>query len=368
MPTRPATTFILFTLCLLGCPAFAAPPSVTEAADRAISLLKVRGVAGEVAIAQRQGPIEDRVVGLANREQKTPHRRGQTWLWASVTKQVSATLVLQQVRKGSMALDAPISLYLQDFSGSRDLTIRSLLQHQTDLPNPDETPVDKDGVPAFYLGAATGDANRSAAGGYCAGRGHSNPDRKFRYNNCDYLVLGAALEQVSGMDFGNIIETKLNRGLGLSSVGLAGPDATDVRGYDGSKPYPPINPVTFGASGAMKGSVADLVRFDIALLGESVLESPQKTLAWKGDPALGYEGLGVWAFQANLHGCSGVVDLVERRGDIGGIQVRNVIAPGLGRAMAVFTNDAAIDFGEIWQGQGLTYDLLSAVLCNDAAG
>jgi hypothetical protein len=54
---------------------------------------------------------------------------------------------------------------------------------------------------------------------------------------------------------------------------------------------------------------------------------------------------------------------VERRGDLGGIQVRNILAPGLGRAMAVFTNDATVDFGEIWQGQGLTYDLLSAALC-----
>jgi len=116
----------------------------------------------------------------------------------------------------------------------------------------------------------------------------------------------------------------------------------------------------------MQGSAADMVRFDRALMGEALLKAPEKTLAWTGDPALGYMALGVWAFPAELRGCSGPVDLVERRGDLGGIQVRNILAPGLGRAITVFTNDATVDFGEIWQGQGLTYDLLSAALCETA--
>ena len=71
----------------------------------------------------------------------------------------------------------------------------------------------------------------------------------------------------------------------------------------------------------------------------------------------------MWSFPARLAGCAAPVALVERRGDVGGIQVRNVIAPDLGRSIAIFTNDDAVDFGEVWQGRGLSYDLLSAAFC-----
>ncbi|OYU69306.1 MAG: hypothetical protein CFE28_04375 [Alphaproteobacteria bacterium PA2] len=209
----------------------------------------------------------------------------------------------------------------------------------------------------------TDKTDQMAAKGFCSGPGKTNPNREFCYNNCDYLVLGAALEAVTGQDFETLVKQKLNQGLGLKSVGLAKPDAPKVKGYDGAKPYPRIYASTFGASAAMQGSAADMVRFDRALLGDTLLKAQEKALAWTGDPTLGYEALGVWAFQAELRGCSGPVDLVERRGDLGGIQVRNILAPGQGRALAVFTNDATVDFGEIWQGQGLTYELLSAAFC-----
>jgi len=181
---------LLLSASLLASSASAAPPTLAKAADKAISILATKGVAGEVAMADMQGSVEDRVTGLANRENRTPHKVGQTWLWASVTKQVAATFVLQQVGQGKMALDAPISAYLKDFSGNRTLTLKDLLQHRTDLPNPWEAPLKSDGVPAFYLNAETGRVDQMAARGFCGGPGKANPNREFRYNNCDYLVLG----------------------------------------------------------------------------------------------------------------------------------------------------------------------------------
>jgi hypothetical protein len=84
---------------------------------------------------------------------------------------------------------------------------------------------------------------------------------------------------------------------------------------------------------------------------------------WRGEPKLGYAALGAWSFPSTLRGCAGPVRLVERRGAIGGVQVRNVIAPEKGRVLIVFTNDEGVDFGEVWQGKGLSHDLLSAALC-----
>jgi len=55
--------------------------------------------------------------------------------------------------------------------------------------------------------------------------------------------------------------------------------------------------------------------------------------------------------------------IIERRGSIGGVQVRNFILPEPEIAVALFTDQAEFDFGEIWQGAGFSYDMLSLAAC-----
>lgn len=43
-----------------------------------------------------------------------------------------------------------------------------------------------------------------------------------------------------------------------------------------------------------------------------------------------------------------------------------MIAPALGRALIVFTNQGDVEFGEIWQGKGLSHAVPSAALCPGA--
>ena len=59
--------------------------------------------------------------------------------------------------------------------------------------------------------------------------------------------------------------------------------------------------------------------------------------------------------------------IIERRGAIGGVQVRNFIMPELGIAMALFGDQAEFDFGEVWQGKGFSYDMLSLAVCPQGA-
>ena len=53
----------------------------------------------------------------------------------------------------------------------------------------------------------------------------------------------------------------------------------------------------------------------------------------------------------------------ERLGAVGNVQVRNLIAPERGIALVAFAASTVPDFGEPWQGKGLTWELLSAALC-----
>ena len=364
-------TGIAASLAILGSAASAsAMPALTVAQQRVMQIARAAQLSGEIAMADQRGAIVDEALGLADREDHRAHHRGARWLWASVTKQVTAVLIMQQVEAGTLSLDGTIRTYLPGFAGAGGdtVTVRQVLQHLSGMPNPDDTPPYAAGVPEFYrqTGALIGNTPRMA--GFCSGKSKADTGTQFAYNNCDYLVLGAMLEHVTGKSFAALVAEKIAMPLGLASLKLA-PDGAPrgsgaAIGYTtAARRYPAINVATFGAAGALTGTARDLIAFDRALLAGALLTPESRTVLWQGNPKLGYEALGAWSFPARLDGCDAPVALVERRGDVGGIQVRNIIAPLTGRSIAIFTNDDTVDFGEVWQARGLAYDVLSAAFC-----
>lgn len=350
---------LVFVVILVSASAARGAPH--PALEAAVDAAAAKGFAGEVAVTDRASTVYDRAVSAPG----DPHSPGETWRWASVTKQITATLVLQEVAAGRLGLDDTLSARLPAFKGTTagEITVRMLLQHTSGLPNPDETPAaGAKAFPAFYLRAGM----RGDAFEYCAGKPRAAPGGRFSYNNCDFIVLGALLERITGEPYGRIVHERIAAPLQLKTLGLAedGVEPATVRGrLDDTTPEPAFHLATFGASGALYGDAADLLAFDRALLEGRLLDAAATRLAWTGDPKLGYVALGAWAFPAPLKGCSGAVKLVERRGEIGGIEVRNLIAPELGRALVLFADRSDLDFGEIWQGKGMSYDLASAAFC-----
>jgi D-alanyl-D-alanine carboxypeptidase len=60
------------------------------------------------------------------------------WRWASVTKQVVAVLIMEEVARGTIDLTAPVSRYLPKFGSANadSVSVEQLLRHQSGLPNP----------------------------------------------------------------------------------------------------------------------------------------------------------------------------------------------------------------------------------------
>ena len=327
---------------------------------------------GVIVVGSGDNIVYAKASGFANREKKIAHDVAEIWRWASVSKQVAAVLTMQQIEHNALSLDTAVSTVLPKFDGpnASTITVRDLLRHTSGLPNPDDSaPVDKSlgAMPSFY--AAPIDPLEGAvpaAISYCAGV-PKGARGIFSYNNCDTLILQAILENITRKSFAHLVVEQISEPLRLRSLSLAGANfvsADAPLGYlEDGKREPEFNLATFGAAGAMTGTAADLWLFDRALMNRQLLNESSLAALWKGDPSLGYVALGAWSFPAKLNGCDGAVRLIERRGEIGGIQVRNLIAPSRHAALIVFSNTATTEFGEIWQGKGFSYDLASAAFC-----
>lgn len=341
---------------LLALAAAAAPPAAEQAAAaRVARAAEASGIVGEV------------LVGFPTWHASTcrPAKTScgdDLWRRASVTKQVVAVLVMQEVASGRIDLDAPVSRYLPTFrsANAATATVRQLLRHQAGLPNPDATP-DAGGFPSYYTAAFAG--SRDPRTGYCAGPVSGPPGGAWTYNNCDYIVAGALLEAVTGRPWQTLVAERIARPLGLRTLGAFPTRRRTVTATIDGKPELAIRVETFGAAAGLYGSAADLYRLDRALMAGRLLAPAQRDAMWAGDPKLGYMGLGQWAFSARLKGCAAPIRIVERRGEIGGVGVRNFILPDLDRVVIAFTNRGGFDFGEVWQGRGPSFDLLSAAAC-----
>lgn len=287
------------------------------------------------------------------------------WRWASVTKQVVGVLVMQEVERGHIDLDAPALRYLPGVAipGGDAVTVRRLLNHTSGLFDPEDGPKDKDGIPLTYLRSSPPPA--AGLDPQCLKPSGRAPAAGFHYNNCDYVVLGSLLEMVTGKPFATLITERIATPLKLKSLRVLKPgDRDDVTGTDAKGATDAaIDPGRFGPAANLAGTVEDLLAFDRALLTGTLLGKAATAEMWQGDPKLGYAALGVWSYPVKPKGCTVAQHIVERRGEVGNVQVRNLIAPERGIAVVAFTATSTTDFGEPWQGKGLTFDLLSAVLC-----
>ena len=289
---------------------------------------------------------------------------GLTWRWASVTKQMIAILVMQQVESGAIDLDAPVSTYLPDFASpnSHTATIRHLLQHRAGLPNPDSTDANENGIPAFYRKDFAG--SRDPVTGYCAGPVTGEPGGEWAYNNCDYMVLGDVLERVTGLGWDALFMRDIAEPLGLEYVGAYPGEKYTRWGFIGEEREQQSDLSVYGASAGLYGAVDDLVAINTALMRGDLLGKDALAEMWNGDPALGYMALGQWSFAVPLAGCEAPVRIIERRGAIGAVEVRNFILPEKEISVVAFSQRAPFDFGEIWTGSGFSHDLLSSAACS----
>lgn len=328
---------------------------------------------GVVLVGRGDKLVYERAIGWADRSRQLPHRVDDDWRWASVSKQVAAVLAMQSVEQGRLSLDARLDKLLPEFASPQaaSITLRQLLQHTSGLPNPDDSPPIGSGeqaVPSFYAAKFSDEAGAMrAALAYCSGPPRAAAGVGFSYNNCDTWVLQAVLERAEGVPYAKLLARQVATPLGLPGLVMAAPGGPSHSGpvayMEDGQVEPFYNLASFGAGGALIGKPEELWRIDRALMQGQLLGAQALKTLWQGEPRLGYVALGVWSFPARLPGCAEPLNLVERRGQIGGVQVRNLMAPALRGALIVFSNTAATEFGEIWQGRGLAHELAGAAFC-----
>jgi CubicO group peptidase (beta-lactamase class C family) len=366
---KPCVAFLLSALALASCAkSRLIPPApksyYVDGAPMSAALQTAPDFSGVVMVGEKGETLFATAQGIADREANRSLSLYDSWRWASITKMIAAIIVLQEVEKGRLQLDRTLAEQAPEFAGepAGKATLRQLLQHMSGIANPDRGATDAAGVPLPF---SADKSVRQDAREACAAPAEAAPGARFDYNNCDYLVLGRLLEAKTGKSFRALFEDRIAAPAGMRGADmLPGRCEESVKGYEtANNPEPPVNLAAYGAAGALCGPPRALQAFASAAMAGILIGPPMRAEMRKSDPALGYAGLGVWSYESPLEGCARPVSLVERRGAIGGVETRLVLAPSIDRSLVIFSNRADVPLGDLNAGEGLAFALASAAFC-----
>jgi len=276
---------------------------------------------GSVLIAQHGQIVYARGFGEADIGTHAPNTPQTKFDIASITKQFTATLVLQQVEEGRIRLDATVSDYLPWYrsdTGKR-MTIEQLLHHTSGLP-PDFD------APAFNATptGATHFEPQDFVGKFCQANLTAEPGAKWQYSNCGYNILGLILERVTGVSYSELLRKKILEPAGMHDSGLDRnglPLSNRALGYERHlgpiyTPGPYLDLAHIFSAGAMYSTVEDLFRWNQALSSDTLFSKQIRDQIFR--PGLGDWGYG-WFVTTIPPGqpAAGSV-LAEMRGDLPG--------------------------------------------------
>jgi D-alanyl-D-alanine carboxypeptidase len=215
----------------------------------------------------------------------------------SVTKSLTAALLLLLQEDGLVDLDAPISDYVDTtIPNANEISTRQLLNHTSGLANYLSYP--------NFFDIADGDRVWTPAELVQLGVDLGplfDPGGGWEYSNTNYIVAGMIAEAVSGLSFGQAVRAYILDPVGLDASYLDGEETVEGELAHGYIPGEDLtwshHPSAAWAAGAMVMTVGDLAAWADALLRGSLLSeaSMQQLLDFvsTGNDASPYYGLGV---------------------------------------------------------------------------
>jgi CubicO group peptidase (beta-lactamase class C family) len=238
--------------------------------------------------------------GMANYELGVPATPATVYRYASLTKQFTATAILQLRDRGLLSLTDSICRFVSrcpEAWGS--VTITHLLSHTSGIPNHTSLPIWDDSLALRDLSPdAIVDIVRPLPLQFA-------PGSRFRYSNAGYDVLGLIVERVSSRRYGEYLRTEILAPLGMHTARLEEGRALvphRATGYYWSLTRfinaTRENPALAFASGGLMGTVDDLWRWDQSLYTDRVLARASRDEMFT--PGLGNYGYGV--IVASRHG------------------------------------------------------------------
>jgi CubicO group peptidase (beta-lactamase class C family) len=209
-----------------------------------------------LGIARQGKVLLTRGYGVRDVARQAPADAHTIYRIGSITKQFTATLVIQEYERGALPLDAAVN----------GITIEQLLSQTS-------------GIPSYTDPGQTLESAMTAQPAF-------TPDTQWQYSNSDYYLLGTALQDVTHESYAQLIASRISTPLKLTATALklpSGPDAANGYTWDGAKfvldiPGPNATPELAFSAGGLSSNVIDLLAWMYGLENVALIDADDFTM------------------------------------------------------------------------------------------
>jgi CubicO group peptidase (beta-lactamase class C family) len=230
------------------------------------------GFNGNILVAKNGHIIYENALGWADHLTRDSLKINSQFQLASVTKTITSTAIMQLWERGKLKLDQDVRDFFPNFP-YQGITIRLLLTHRSGMMN--YVYFIDDLYRAHHWSEKKGLTNAQVMdtiAKYKPAR-FNVPNKRFLYNNSNFMVLGSIVEKVSGMTYADYVKENIFKPAGMTHTAVYSKAVyekipVDVVGHDrNSWRYSVVPNVLDGPVGdkGVYSTVGDLFLFDQAL-------------------------------------------------------------------------------------------------------
>ncbi len=328
-------------------------PALRTQIDRiATHVLTESGVpSASLAVVQHGKLVYAHAYGLARLATESvpavPATPAMRYSIGSVSKQFTAAAILILQEQKRLSIEDPVGKYIPGLTRGNDITIREILSHTSGYQDfwPEDyvmTPMLQPTIVQHILDT------------WARKPLDFEPGTQWQYSNTNYVIAGRIVEAVSGEPLWQFLTEHIFHPLGMASVWnsdeneLPSTDATPYfrYGLGPLRPAPKEGRGWMFAAGELAMTAHDLALWDESLLAQSLLSSESykemfTEVKLKNGAGTGY-GLGVEVRDREGRRS------IEHSGEVSGFVSENVVLIDSGAAVAVLTNQDAVNAaGEI---------------------
>jgi len=244
---------------------------------------KDRAFIGTVLVAKGGKVIFEKGYGMANIELDVSNGPDTKFRLGSITKQFTATAILQLQEQGKLSVTDAACKYLPECPDTwKAITIHQLLSHTSGIPSYTDGPefaqpkMMRIPLKPVEILMLTKDKPLEF-----------QPGEKWKYDNSGYIFLGVIIEKVSGEKYADYLAKHI---FGVLDMQASGYDESGVilknraQGYrsvtDGFRNADFLDMSLPYAAGSLYSTVRDLYRWDRALYTDKVLKQASREKMW----------------------------------------------------------------------------------------
>lgn len=275
-----AALLALAGVATLACPGLAESSLVQKIDEIVEAEVQYDLFSGVVVVAVEGDVVYARGVGEANRECHTPNGLSTRFNISSVQKCFIATVIMQLDSEGLLSIGDPLSRFYPacPYETADDITVGHLLNHSSglsDYRDSDEYQVNSEAYRSIDDVLPLVFASHPAFA----------PGESTEYSNAGVLLLKGIIERVTGQNLSQAVGDRIFAPLGMDDtlffVGgtvLENRAVGHARGRDGETLMRVTGEPSAYAGGGIYTSALDLLKFDQALYGNSLLDEEHKAM------------------------------------------------------------------------------------------